>query len=603
MDLLKIEECGLCKSTFRKPKVLSCLHIFCEKCLRNYLENSQQVRLKCPTCEKNVAIPAKGVSNFEDVLFYSTIQKLMITNNVACSNDSQHPSAVVKCLNCLENLCKKCTQAHTVTGLTKFHKLVLLEEVKEEDAKTVCRASRAPCDVHPNEDYKFFCSYCQLPACIDCRLTQHHEHECVELEKREDDERTKCEESHKELVGKLDLVKNSIERAKFYETDFDFFCSEAEKSIENDANLAIQLVHKRKKDALERLSAARTDEFKKMKDYRERISDMQNHLEHAVLFSKRLLEFANPYELVILSDRLSETAKNFLQAPLQEPKKNLLVLEPLNPPLEKPIGDLKQQPYPYAQLMRTAELKCGWITSIVATNDEILLISDDSKDIRVFDKEAVLKKVIKTSAYKGHQLALVDNGHVIVTESEAHRICILSTVDYGCRIFANSKLSSPCGVAVSAEHVFISDTQENCIFVYTKEGERLNVLRHEAFERPWYLACDESGRILISDHKTDKFYIMNNNGEIVAEFGSRGSKDQELWFPASVAVDQRGNILLADNWNHRIVVLTPNAEFKCHLITRSSGLLYPRSLAVDPINGNLYVGQDDGVLKIFKYYA
>jgi hypothetical protein len=43
-------KCKVCDETFQKPKVLPCLHTFCEDCLEKAFEDNNPEQITCPTC-------------------------------------------------------------------------------------------------------------------------------------------------------------------------------------------------------------------------------------------------------------------------------------------------------------------------------------------------------------------------------------------------------------------------------------------------------------------------------------------------------------------------------------------------------------------------
>ena len=45
-------ECSICFNTFEKPKLLNCMHTFCEKCLNKVLnaDDGNGDVIKCPIC-------------------------------------------------------------------------------------------------------------------------------------------------------------------------------------------------------------------------------------------------------------------------------------------------------------------------------------------------------------------------------------------------------------------------------------------------------------------------------------------------------------------------------------------------------------------------
>uniref|UniRef100_T1EK73 RING-type domain-containing protein n=1 Tax=Helobdella robusta TaxID=6412 RepID=T1EK73_HELRO len=51
--------CHICSNSYENPKILSCWHSFCLKCLEEYIpENS--LSLVCPLCFVSSVLPASG---------------------------------------------------------------------------------------------------------------------------------------------------------------------------------------------------------------------------------------------------------------------------------------------------------------------------------------------------------------------------------------------------------------------------------------------------------------------------------------------------------------------------------------------------------------
>ncbi|XP_052097111.1 tripartite motif-containing protein 2-like [Mytilus californianus] len=61
--------CAICLGNYDHPKALSCLHTFCENCIRGYIfgRNFDKVgNFPCPECKQIIQIPAGGVESFPD---------------------------------------------------------------------------------------------------------------------------------------------------------------------------------------------------------------------------------------------------------------------------------------------------------------------------------------------------------------------------------------------------------------------------------------------------------------------------------------------------------------------------------------------------------
>ena len=63
--------CGVCLEQFKKPRVLPCLHAFCETCLEKYCKGKKQIL--CPTCQQATAVPRDGVCGFPAHFLVNTL--------------------------------------------------------------------------------------------------------------------------------------------------------------------------------------------------------------------------------------------------------------------------------------------------------------------------------------------------------------------------------------------------------------------------------------------------------------------------------------------------------------------------------------------------
>ena len=56
--------CSVCLEEYRRPRVLPCLHVFCEACLEKLVGTQRdKLRAPCPNCRKPASLPEGGVSS------------------------------------------------------------------------------------------------------------------------------------------------------------------------------------------------------------------------------------------------------------------------------------------------------------------------------------------------------------------------------------------------------------------------------------------------------------------------------------------------------------------------------------------------------------
>ncbi len=95
-------------------------------------------------------------------------------SNVECDNCDSGDPAVNRCTTCCHFLCEICTGGHKRGRSTKPHRLMSLEEAKEEGPQAVVRPSF--CKEHEGEMLKLFCETCGEAICRDCTIVKHREH-------------------------------------------------------------------------------------------------------------------------------------------------------------------------------------------------------------------------------------------------------------------------------------------------------------------------------------------------------------------------------------------------------------------------------------------
>ena len=96
------------------------------------------------------------------------------SSSLECDNCESGDPPVNRCAACCHFLCEFCTAAHKRGRGTKTHRLLSLEEAKEEGPVAVTRPSL--CKEHDGEILKLFCETCDEAICRDCTIVKHCEH-------------------------------------------------------------------------------------------------------------------------------------------------------------------------------------------------------------------------------------------------------------------------------------------------------------------------------------------------------------------------------------------------------------------------------------------
>ena len=177
-------ECSICYEHYNEqskcPRLLSCGHSFCSRCLERLLRGST---IDCPKCRNPVAVPSgvHGLSkNFAllDIVNETAPKRNTGTTGLhdceAC--DENHP-ANFRCLDCKENMCKTAAQFHTRNKASRDHRVVTLEEL---EANPQLVSVSLTCQKH-NDKFRFFDEKCGQVVCRECIALEHFGHECLPL--------------------------------------------------------------------------------------------------------------------------------------------------------------------------------------------------------------------------------------------------------------------------------------------------------------------------------------------------------------------------------------------------------------------------------------
>ncbi|XP_078617587.1 E3 ubiquitin-protein ligase TRIM56-like [Branchiostoma floridae x Branchiostoma japonicum] len=231
-------ECKVCLEPYRRPKVLSCLHTFCQECLEQlHKRQGDSQHLECPTCRTKTELPGSGVTALKDNFFVQSLadavklhktvkEKEGESSRVVCGLCESGQEAKSYCVDCREFLCDGCITMHariTNRSLNFGHRLITVDEVRSgEGLKAKPRTQ--PCKLHADEALKFYCETCKEAVCRDCIMVEHKDHSYTHLAKaiggikeelvavldKADKRLTELKGKQQEIVSKKSLLKDTV---------------------------------------------------------------------------------------------------------------------------------------------------------------------------------------------------------------------------------------------------------------------------------------------------------------------------------------------------------------------------------------------------------
>ncbi|XP_070546073.1 E3 ubiquitin-protein ligase TRIM56-like [Ptychodera flava] len=177
--------CTICLEQFKSPKILPCLHTFCQQCLVTLVEKTGS--LNCPECRQQYQLPVGGVPAIKGNFFMSNLIEIFKQRlesiqgtEIKCEGCQQN-TATHRCVECKHYLCDNCVRAHKNLPITRIHQLMTIGEYETaKSTSPVTLQAVEYCNVHTENKIEFYCETCQVPVCTNCTIVKHripeHEH-------------------------------------------------------------------------------------------------------------------------------------------------------------------------------------------------------------------------------------------------------------------------------------------------------------------------------------------------------------------------------------------------------------------------------------------
>ena len=177
-------ECSICYEHYNDqskcPRLLSCGHSFCSRCLERLLRGNT---IDCPKCRNPVVVPSGVDGLLKNFALLDIVNETAPKQNTGtkgshdCEACDEKHCANFRCLDCKENMCKTAAQFHTRNKTSRDHRVVTLEEL---EANPQLASVSLTCQKH-NDKFRFFDEKCEQVVCRECIALEHFGHECLPL--------------------------------------------------------------------------------------------------------------------------------------------------------------------------------------------------------------------------------------------------------------------------------------------------------------------------------------------------------------------------------------------------------------------------------------
>jgi DNA-binding beta-propeller fold protein YncE len=162
------------------------------------------------------------------------------------------------------------------------------------------------------------------------------------------------------------------------------------------------------------------------------------------------------------------------------------------------------------------------------------------------------------------------DGRLYVTDEAQNSVFVYALQSGGIEalsVFGAGTLKAPHGIRVLGSRVFVADTENHRIAVFTTRGAfvfafGLGTESYSPMKQPKDIALTHDGGVVyVADTGNHRVMAFDPDGHFLLEFGEYGRKDGQFRSPSCIAVTSDYKVIVCDTVNQRLQVFTYDGQF------------------------------------------
>ncbi|TRY99256.1 hypothetical protein DNTS_022818 [Danionella cerebrum] len=511
--------CSICLDHYHNPKVLPCLHTFCER--------------------QTSILPEKGVAALQNNFFITNLMEVL-QREPECSR----PEA--------------CSVLESVSAAAA--------------GKPLC------CPNHEGKVMEFYCESCETAMCLDCTEGEHREHVTVPLRDVLEQHKAVLKNQLDAIRNRLPQLTAAIELVNEISKQLTERKTEACLEIDVTFEELEKALHQRKAALISDLENICSTKQKVLQTQLASLLQGRDHIQSSCSFTEQALSHGSATEVLLVQKQMSERVSalachDFPDRPHENAHLDCQIeTEGLRRSIQN-LGVLLTTGAVGHTSVATGE---GLRHALVGQHVTVTVTTKDKDGELVKSGNAALRaEITGTDGVRAADVDVVDNkngtyevGYTIKSEGEYS----LSLVLYGQPVRGSPfrlraikpsdvpqspddvkrRVKSPSGTgghirqkAVRRPSSMYSTTKkkENPI-----EDELIYRVGSRGREKGEFtnlqgISTSISGRVIVADSNNQCIQVFTNDGQFKARFGVRGRSPGQLQRPTGVAVDTSGDII------------------------------------------------------------
>ena len=534
-NLKKQVTCSICLDTYTDPKILSCFHTFCCKCLEKHARKThRQGKFRCPECQAEIDLPE---GNRFDRLPTSFIHNSLL-------------------------------------GL-----------LETEDREVLLKPPF--CSQHKKERLRYFCSSCEACICPVCFAEDHRGHDFDVIEKAVQEDKKYIMLNVDTIKEKANLFREEIGKLEKTSEDVEMIIAIAKQDVSEAAQHVITKTRQQEKQLLESLEMTRKKRIERINSAKHELESLVKQMNQAVQFAENLVQRSSALDIIqtmtALKQKFEElrgvevpkhhqtTFAKFNAASQQDLKLGFIQLA-----AKSTVEGLDQtfQAGVEAEFTLCPHTTEGEINNQADLNDQVELLIKSIKDVTnvtVHEKGDGNLTVKFTPKVPGaYSVEVKINGEKLPTcpftlPVKERELVVVGELDL--KFNQGQEFKGPNGIAVNRQgDIAVVDYYGDCVFVFNKEGNCLNQFGKEGthpgqFKNPNGVSFLNNNEILIADQSNNRIQHINiQTGSVVKTFGKEGGGKRHFKTPLSICLDDTERTVVTEFHNNRVQVMSKEGE-------------------------------------------
>uniref|UniRef100_A0A1A8EY00 Tripartite motif-containing protein 2 n=1 Tax=Nothobranchius korthausae TaxID=1143690 RepID=A0A1A8EY00_9TELE len=582
--------CSICLDRYENPKVLPCLHTFCERCLQNYIP-AHSLTLSCPVCRQTSILPEKGVVALQNNFFITNLMDVLQRAPGSCSQ----------------------------------------EAIALNNITTVATGRLLSCPNHGGSVMEFYCPPCETAMCQECTSGEHGEHPTVPLKDVVEQHKASLKEQLNAVKKRLPEIDSALQMLSEILQQLTNRKSSVEDYIHSTFDELQKTLNVRKSVLLMELEVSYGLKQKVLQAQLDALLQGQEGINSSCNFTEQALSHGTDAEVLLvkkqMGERLIELANQEL--PLQPGENDQLDFRVETDGLKKSIHNLGSVITTNAVAFETVATGEGLRHCVVGVPTSVTITTKDKDGGLCKMGNAIITAEISSSDGSKGDGVIVDNENgtfeflFTVPEEGTFNLSlrlynlhikgspfkIKATKPTDSSPFSDStkkRLQSPGSGHIKQKAIKRpasmystgrrkeNPIEDDLIFRVGSKGRNKG-----EFTNLQGVAASSLGKVLIADSNNQCVQIFSNNGQFKSRFGIRGRSPGQMQRPTGVAVHSNGDMIIADYDNKWVSIFSSEGKFKNKI--GSGKLMGPKGVAVDK-NGHIIV-VDNRACRIFIFQA